>query len=191
MQTFPMYQAGAPQNAPGCWGRQFEGDKNAECKACAFNWSCKKAFEEQNAIRPQALRPYQPQYPQQIPMAYAPPPPPTPQYRPAQTPWPAAPPQFPQQLQYGAANLPVPREAMVSPHLGPLQHPNGPILVPGAQVDNKPNYIDQYGQIFGQYPNESTAERLGKNVILRMAESLFSEIWRFFHFWTWPKIPNK
>jgi hypothetical protein len=50
-----------------------------------------------------------------------------------------------------------------------------------------PNQIsDPFAGIIGQYPGESVGERLGKNVVLRMMEAMFTEIARFFHYWTWP-----
>lgn len=49
----------------------------------------------------------------------------------------------------------------------------------------QPQY--QWEQVIGKYPNESTAERVGKNTLLRMAEAAFAELTRFFHYFTWPK----
>jgi hypothetical protein len=39
---------------------------------------------------------------------------------------------------------------------------------------------------FCQYPGESVLERLGKNMALRAAESVFGEVMFFFRHWTWP-----
>jgi hypothetical protein len=45
----------------------------------------------------------------------------------------------------------------------------------------------QWEQIIGKYPGESTLERVSKNTFLRMLEAAFSELVRFFHYFTWPK----
>jgi len=42
---------------------------------------------------------------------------------------------------------------------------------------------------FNQYPEESTAARLTKNVMLRGLEAVFNELMLFFRHWTWPPRP--
>ncbi len=174
--------ANPPAGAPRCWGRQFQ-KQDKECNGCTFNYTCEGTFRQASVQAPQgpwqgyAQPPPPPPYGQQ---PYWQPPPPPPNYRslpvygqqpqPPQQPWQPPPP--PQHTARGAA-------------------PPGYGGYPQPGYQQQPAYApapDQFQAIFGQYPGEDIAERLGKNIILRALEAIFSELTRFFHYWTWPRL---
>jgi len=172
-----MTQTARPYGSHGCWGQQFtDGDR--ECVQCIHKDSCRAACMEravrppvqaQPAMVPMPARPYIPQ-----PIIQPPPAPVQQGYRPpvalVQAPQPA-----PQIVQYQpqyqqpsqVASLPDPNNP----------NPLIPMLRPGAP---QPAYY------FCQYPGETTVQRLGKNMALRAAESMFGELMFFFRHWTWP-----
>lgn len=176
-----MEQQQRPAGSPPCWGRQYDGSGNStksgrECAGCPFNFSCKNAYDEamgrQMSYAPTGYVPsYTPQYQYPYPQQYQQP------WQQPPVPPPVPPPPVPQR------HLPVwqPQASPPAPMWQPQARAPAPV-VPLTQQEQ------QFQGIFGQYPNETVGERLGKNLILRMLEAFFSELARFFHFYTWPKL---
>jgi len=181
-----LEQQQRPAGSPPCWGRQYDGSGTStksgrECAGCPFNFSCKNAYDE--AIGRQMS--YQPQgyVPTFNPPQYQPPYQQYPQYPQYQQQWqqPPTPPPVPPPPQ---RQLPVWQPQQAQP---PMWQPQQRAPVPLAPLTQQEQ---QFQGIFGQYPGETVGERLGKNLILRMLEAFFSELARFFHFYTWPKLAS-
>ncbi len=181
-----------PANALNCWSVKFQ-DGDRECEQCKDNDSCRAAVLDRVVNSPQrttlpVLRNYAPPYS----------PPPTPPTQAAMVPMPSKP-YFPPPV----SSLPVPNKtvpmpsapASTTPQVSTQQHqyyqqstgwslpsntnpnPMAPMFRPGAP---SPAYY------FTQYPGESVARRIGKNILLRAAEAIFGELMQFFRHWTWP-----
>ncbi len=170
--------AAPPAGAPRCWGRQ-HADNDKECNGCTFNYTCKSAYQQAGGASARG---------QWVPPGYAPPPQPT-YYVPQQQQPPAYRP-LPMygQPQQPQATYPLPYQPPPPPPPPQQARGNPP---PGYGGYQPPVYApagDQFQSIFGQYPGEDIAERLGKNIILRALEAIFNELTRFFHYWTWPKM---
>lgn len=194
--------------------RTWEGDSNVECRGCVFNMSCKRTFQISQAPQaaggvPAPLPPapvaLAPLAPVAAPAGWNPIAPPPPQIAPVPTqlsPYYAPPPPPPVPPQPSYRNLPVYQPAPVAPVPAPAwsqppapppptayqtvrpvaPQPITPQTHPGATAHAEP-----WQGIFGMYPQESAAERLGKNMILRALEAIFTELARFFHYFPWPK----
>ena len=135
-------------------------DHDRECQACPFRGSCKPVFVRSTGMMPQ-------------------PPATTTQY----VPLPQMPPQgYP-------PPPPGPRVQVIQPpqvQQQPQWNPQWQWQQPPQQMIPRP----ADNNFLGQYPGESTAERLGKNMVLRAMEAIFTELARFFHFFSWPKRGN-
>lgn len=195
-----------PSRLDRCWGKLIQ-DGDRECEQCRWNDSCRSRFMEvavATPVRPPpqplpvyntAPLPITPM-PAAMPTGVVPMPPPRvvtappPVYRPYQPPtqataqvrYPTTPsvpqpvstpqsyqhhPQYPYQHSQQGYSIPDPNRP----------NPMDPMFRPGAQG---PTYY------FNQYPEESTANRLMKNMFLRAMEALFSELSSFFRHWTMP-----
>lgn len=182
-----------PYGAPSCWGSKYQ-DGDDECGQCKFNDTCRREVLRQvstTPLRPTATTVPFPSSPP-VPMStmfrpVVPPPPPaapplntgfrptTPVY----APYPSAsqyPP--PQTFQHPQNPQPQPQPVYHHPHL-PHQTPDpaAPWVRPGSAM---PPYY------FTQYPQETAAVRLGKNMILRAIAAIFAELLGFASQWTWP-----
>ena len=158
-----------PPNSPRCWGVAGEyRETDPECRGCVFNMSCKKVNQQPP---PSYMTSYAP-----VPAnAYPPPPPSSAGFRSLPVMQNSAPPP-PPSSGYGPPP-PPPRSGTQA--MAPVYSPITPQPHP-SQVQ------DPFPGIVGQYPGETVGERLAKNVVLRMFEALFTEMARFFHYWTWP-----
>jgi hypothetical protein len=205
MQHLSVYP---PQGAPSCWGQKYQ-DGDPECNQCRFNDSCKKeVLRAVVSARPpdQQFQPSNQQVPFPRPGMSGgptypvppPAPPPNPWARPMTPPPPAPAPPTVQHSFYAtqppfqpppsyqpAPFQPAPPQqqyyqAQYPPHLpqsGGVPDPSAPWMRPGS--GHPPFY-------FTQYPGESTIERFGKNLLLRMLASVAQEVLGFFMQWTWP-----
>ncbi len=201
-----------PGGSPGCWGIQYtEGEK--DCMQCAYKASCSQQCLKNSMAAPmrQHLPMYQPPQPTgMVPMpqrpAYSPPAQPAPQI--------PQPPAFPTYSQpYPVPQYPVAPPPPQPPPMPVLYRPQPPAPQPQAPVVQ---YYQQYqpamqaaGSIpdpynpnplvpmmrpgapgpayyFCQYPGETTATRLAKNMVLRAGEAIFGEGMSFLRHWTWP-----
>lgn len=172
-----------PQSPPGfpCWGLEFSS-VDSECRHCNHQVTCRDAYIGRNSISVPVPPPPPPQFatqyaPQgfQVPPPPPPPPPQTSGWRnvPAQYQPPASPPVY----------QPTNGWAPVAPPPPPPQMQ----VQPGTNNGWVQQYHPQSWQgIIGLHPGETVTTRVGKNVGLRMAESAFSELARFFHYYTWP-----
>lgn len=153
-----------PFNAPRCWGRQYD-DSDAECQACEYKDTCRPEVLRQYALSPRPAS--------SSSTSVASRPLPQPVY--------AAPPHY-QLPQPVVPPPPQPFRAPVSVHLPVVQElsPQSPLFLSRPKGDQD--------HVWWQYPGESAAERLGKNVLLKAGSSIFGEIAHFFTHWTWPKI---
>jgi len=173
-----MTQIARPYGSPGCWGQQFtDGDR--ECVQCFCREACRSICMERaaqvpiTAPRPQTMVPLPSRSYTGQPVA--PPPPPSSQiYRPSTTLTPTYSPSPQQVVPYQQYTQPVSVASLPDPN---NPNPTIPMMRPGAP---QPPYY------FCQYPGETTVERLGKNMTLRAAESMFGELMFFFRHWTWP-----
>lgn len=190
-----------PSNALPCWGAKYQdGDK--ECGQCRDKESCRPAMLDR-ILNPSEQRTNLPVLRHYSPSATPPPPPPPPptfqtSTSMAMVPLPSKP-YYPPPVN----SLPVPARtvALPNPQPSPPQvqqtqapqyyqqstgwslpshsnpNPLAPMYRPGAP---QPAYY------FTQYPGESVATRVGKNMVLRMMEAVFGELMQFFRHWTWP-----
>lgn len=187
-----------PPAALDCWGLKYQdGDK--ECGQCKFNESCRPAMLNR-IVNPSDQRTSLPVLRNYSPSVSVPPPPPTYQQQsmvpmpsrpyfppPANTiplprtvPLPSQPTQqAPQQQAHQAPQVPQYYQQSTGWSLPSNSNPNpmAPMFRPGAP---SPAYY------FTQYPTESVASRIGKNILLRAAEAIFGELMQFFRHWTWP-----
>lgn len=181
-----------PPASPPCWGVKFQ-DGEKECEQCRYNDTCRLAVLARVAA-PSA----HPSTSLTVLRNYAPPsPPPAPvNYRmnpPAQT---VAP--LPANPYYVTQNAPLPRSpsAPVAPQVTQPQQPqyyqqSTGYSLPNPQAPNPMQAMHRPGApspayYFTQYPGESVAQRVGKNLFLRAAEAVFGELMQFFRHWTWP-----
>ena len=184
---------GMPISLDNCWGKKYQ-DGDPECRQCKFKDTCRpKMFESLSAMptRPPShqslpIFPSAPAtgYPRPVGTVPMPPSPPSPPSAPpASVPVrnfspsvPQPPPTYPvydQQTQQTYQAQPQ-HYVLPNPH---DPNPMAPMYRPGAPG---PAYY------FNQYPEESVAARLTKNVLLRGMEAIFSELMYFFRHWTWP-----
>lgn len=192
-----------PAAAPPCWGAKYQ-DGDLECKQCKYSDTCRETVL-QRIVNPQAQRTNLPVLRSYAPHP-APPPPPSISFsaQPQNTvvPLPAKPyyPPPVSSLPTPPKNVPFPSapSSTTAPHVAPQAHqaqqyyqsstgwslpsnsnpnPMAPMFRPGAPA---PAYY------FTQYPGESVASRVGKNLLLRAAEAIFGELMQFFRHWTWP-----
>ena len=155
----------APDGAPRCWSRQYQ-DMDAECKSCGYNFSCRSAFfrvtSQQQQSGPSFALPVM-QTPQGYGYGTASQQQPAPMYQPAQQKW-----------QQPATWQPPPPQQVTQQQR------------PGYIYANMQQDQMNFQQQFHQYPGETVAQRVGKNMLLRAFEAVFMELTRFFHFWPWP-----
>ncbi len=144
-----------------CWSWKYQ-DGDPECAQCPYRESCRSAVLWRSSQAPPA-----PQSVMQMPQRQyaAPVPPPQPIYR-----------QPPVQPQQQVVQYQPPQQAAV-PYTNTTPNPLAPWQRPGAP---SPPYY------FNQYPGETIGSRLGKNMVLRALESVFTELMYFFRHWTWP-----
>ncbi len=180
-----MNYVARPGNAPPCWGLQFE-DGNRECMQCSAKDSCRPAT--MNAVMAQQQQiPMIPRMTLPVPV----PPPPAPMYQVPQMPAIPQAPQQPYRLPVVPQQAPQPFQGYQVPAPAPApqpwhmpipdpRHPDpaAPMYRPGA-VGGGPYY-------FNQYQGETVPQRLAKNMFLRAAEAVFSEVANFFRHWTMP-----
>lgn len=176
-----MTQTTKPHGSPPCWGLQYE-DHDPDCAQCPYKDSCRPEVFRRFAATP--IKPPQSPISLTPPRSLFPSPPQThlPVFRPPAPPWanPSAP----------ATQFPVP---VAAPQwMAPAPQPVAPIV--SFQDPRYPNPAAQMSRpgasgppyYFTQYPGETTAQRLGKNVLLRGLEAIFGELMYFFKHWTWP-----
>jgi hypothetical protein len=188
-----------PPSSPPCWGLKYQ-DGEKECEQCKYNDTCRPAMFSRLS-NPSDQRTSLP-----VIRTYSPPPVPStpphfqvqPSMQQAIVPLPAKP-YYPPPVN----SIPLPR--VQAPVAAPSQsqtaqtvsqatqyyqqstgwslpsnanpNPMAPMHRPGAP---SPAYY------FTQYPTESVASRVGKNLLLRAAEAIFAELMQFFRHWTWP-----
>lgn len=189
-----------PVGAPGCWGAKYQ-DGDRECGQCRFNDTCRpRMFEVLNesqassyrappAPPPPPISPsYQslPVYQSNKPTGVVPIPP-----RPVAVPVPAAPPQVPVRYASPSAQQPVPQPTYQQPQPYQHQYHNTGYSIPDPYHPNPTVPMHRPGApgpayYFTQYPDETVAARLTKNMMLRGLEAIFSELMYFFRHWTWP-----
>jgi hypothetical protein len=122
-----------------------------------------------------------------VPPAYIPPKQPITYTQPFVNP---SPPIYQHQQQYHPQPQYQPQPYQYAPQPGQYVAPN-----PAPQYAAQPNVhpfqqgIDPYRAAYPIYIGEKTSERLAKNVVLKVLETMFGELARFFHLWTWPKPP--
>lgn len=183
-----MTYVNRPPGSPSCWGYQFS-DADQECSQCSFRDTCRPTAINRHAGAPVQIRTMTPPQPPPsthvplparpfVPAVQQPSGPPQPVYRQAPQPpaqqavqYVQAPVQY-QQQSFPAYQASIPDPANPNPHV--------PMMRPGS---SGPPYY------FCQYPGETVPQRLGKNMVLRGAESVFGELMFFFRHWTWPPHP--
>lgn len=183
-----------PAAAPSCWGSKYQ-DGEKECDQCKYNDTCRPAMFTRLSSLTSDTRVSLP-----VLRAYAPPPIPLPPInytvnQPMQTmvPLPSRPYYTPP-----AASLPIPGQPV---HIVQPAQPQAPqyyqqstgYSLPNPAQPNPMQPMHRPGApspayYFTQYPGESVAGRVSKNILLRAAEAVFGELMQFFRHWTWP--PN-
>ncbi len=188
-----------PAAALACWGLKYQdGDK--ECDQCRFNDTCRLAMLDRCTSDTRTSLP--------VIRTYQPPPVPSPpavfQTRPQQQPMVPLP---------AKPYYPPPPNTIPLPKTAPVQAPQQYSYTPSAQAPaQQPYYQNSTGfslpsfanpnpmssmhrpgtsgpaYHFTQYPGESVAKRVGKNLLLRILEALFGELWQFFKHFTWPPV---
>lgn len=149
-----------PSGAPGCWGQKFQ-DGDPECMQCPHKGTCRPEMLNRIVATPLP--------PQMVPM-------PT---RPYSLPTIPTAPSY-QTQQYKQAVPPVPTNIPPVPQTPPSQWPNPQFSPPMT----KPGVGSVY--YFNQFPQESTLERLGKNILMKILQAALLELWHFFTHWSWP-----
>jgi hypothetical protein len=196
-----------------CYGKQYSS-ADRECQECDVQNSCRNLFISRQSATPaipappppptmQAPRslPSPPPLPPVVPMA--PPAQAIQQYRPPSPPvYQTAYPQ--QQVQVQNPQTEYERQyrdwwLRHGQYQGAPQNPPGALppvtnwaLTVPQPMTPQPLSIDFYRPqsdwrtIFGQFPEEQTVTRLGKNMVLRGGEALALEVVRFLRHWPWP-----
>lgn len=167
-----------PAGAPICWGKQFDEDDD-ECKNCNYNISCRPATINNISFK-RSQTPQLPSPSYHLPMI----------------------PQQPYAPRFGAPPGPMLPQPSGYPRMGAPPAPPTAQTAPQAQMGFQPHaqigwntpiaYLPKpnpANPAWWQYQGESTASRLGKNMLLSALQALFSELLRFLTNWTWPTVP--
>lgn len=169
-----------PTGSPSCWGVQYS-DADRECEQCPFKDTCRPTTINRHAGAPVQIRTMTPPTPPPSTMVPLPAKPYLPTAQPVPQPVYRQQPQPPQQVQYAPTQY-TPTQYQQQQWHASIPDPNNPSpMVPMA----RPGAVGP-AYFFCQYPGETTAERLGKNMALRGAEAIFGELMFFFRHWTWP-----
>ncbi len=183
-----------PSGAPSCWGMKYQ-DGDIECGQCRHNDTCKKEVLREAMNAPFPARPVF-QHPQNQPQPIVPfPRPPGVAPLTLPTPYKPASPTVPMHpiAQY-QHNQPVPvsvpqgyqqqptyqqfNQHYYTPNLPQeIPDPMTPWVRPGSAA---PPYY------FTQYPGESMAERLTKNIVMAIGAAIAAQLVSLFTQWTWP-----
>lgn len=185
--TKEVFVSTEPVGAPQCWGKQF-GDEDEECQNCSFNVSCRPATINHVSKSQRSYLPSPTPRPQSsvftLPVVNN-------QY---QTPHLQSPPPLPQPTySRPAVGQPLPNAPLPIPTLppNPGYHQQQTFFPPGwnAPIAYLPRPAMNNGN-WWQYQNESTGQRLVKNVLLSMFQAAVAELLRFLTNWTWPAKPT-
>lgn len=185
-----------PPASPGCWGLKYQ-DGEKECEQCRYVDSCRPAMFERCTSDTRTSLP--------VIRNYAPPPvpaPPTSFSRPPQFTTATAMVPMPQKPYYPPApatipmptrvpTVPMPQQVQPAPAPQPYYQSSTGYSLPSYANPNPMTPMHRPGAsspayYFTQYPGESVAKRVGKNLVLRAFEAIFGELWQFFKHYTWP-----
>lgn len=186
-----------PASAPPCWGRQYD-EADSECmKQCEYRVTCKPAFFRSNANPSMTSLPIFPSQPQPFWAGQAP----------GQMPFQGFPQPQPQPVtRLGTTQTPPPPPSMFAQVAQALTAPPNPMAAFMPQpVAQHPQYVQQpqpqqqhivqqsvhspyFMQYYSPYPGETVLQRLGKHMMLRLGQVLFSELSNFLGLWKWPPL---